>query len=181
MMTANVEYEVIREIGPVEIRRYPSLTLATVFAASDNEAFSILFDYISGSNDPNQRIAMTAPVISKGPAGKKIAMTAPVISNEGSFSFVLPSGYDLQTAPRPIDQRIRLEHVPPRSVAVIKFTGRAHEHDVKDEERILLDTLEENKVRSNGEPFLMRYNGPFTPGFMRHNELGIEVVKDDRP
>jgi hypothetical protein len=177
-MTANVEYEVIQEFGPVQIRKYPSMILATVFAASDNEAFSILFDYISGNNDPNQRLAMTAPVISKRPSGERIAMTAPVISGEGSFSFVLPSTYNVHTAPRPIDPNIKLEQVPPRSVAVIKFSGRAHEREVSAEERILLDTLAQHKVMTKGEPFLMRYNGPFTPGFLRHNELGVEIVRD---
>jgi hypothetical protein len=111
------EYDVIRTFGPVEIRRYPSLTLATVFSASDNVAFSILFDYISGNNEPNQRIAMTAPVI----------------SNEGSFSFVMPPDYDIGSAPRPKDSNIKIEKIPSRSVAVIKSRGRAHEHEVSEE------------------------------------------------
>jgi hypothetical protein len=175
-MTATVEYEVVQEIGPVEIRRYPSMTLATVYSASDNEAFGILFDYISGNNEPNQRIAMTAPVISKRPAGAKIAMTAPVISGPGSFSFVLPSTYNVQTAPRPRNPEIKLEQVPARSLAVVKFGGRAHEHDISEEERILSETLIKNKILSKGSPFLMRYNSPFTPGFLRHNELVIEIV-----
>ncbi len=28
---------------------------------------------------------------------------------------------------------------------------------------------------TGGEPFLMRYNPPFTPGFLRRNEIGIEI------
>ena len=176
VMTATVEYEVVRLIGPVEIRRYPSMALATVFTASDNEAFSILFDYISGNNEPNRQIAMTTPVISKGQPGARIAMTAPVISGPGSFSFVLPSSYDVHTAPRPRDPKIKLEQSPPRILAVVKFTGRAHEHDIGEEERILSETLAKNNILSKGAPILMRYNSPFTPGFLRHNELGIEIA-----
>jgi len=89
-MTATVEYEVVQQLGPVEIRRYPSITLVTVDAASDNRAFAILFDYISGNNEPNQQIATTAPVI----------------SGQGSFSFILPSSYDIHTAPRPWDLNV---------------------------------------------------------------------------
>lgn len=178
-MTAVVDYEVIRELGPVEIRKYPELTLATVVNASDNLAFSILFDYISGNNEPNQRIAMTAPVISIRPKGDKIEMTAPVISGRNSFSFVLPSSYDQQNAPHPRDPTIRIERVPSRAVAVIKFSGHAHEQDLRSEEKILRDNLERSNIRSIGEPFLMRYNSPFTPGFLRHNEFAIEIVLDD--
>ncbi len=176
IMTALVAYELINTIGLVEIRRYPPLSLATVFAASDNVAFSILFDYISGNNEPKQRLAMTAPVISKRPTGEKISMTAPVISNAGSFSFVLPLNYDGKTVPRPMDPRIKIEQIPSRLMAVVKFSGLAHERQVSAEEKLLLDTLEENGLRSKGEPFLMRYNGPFTLGFMRHNEIGVEML-----
>jgi len=125
-MTAVVGYEVIRELGPVEIRKYPELTLATVFNASDNLAFSILFEYISGNNEPNQSIAMTAPVISVRP-GDKIAMTAPVMSGKGSFSFVLPSEYDQQNAPRPKNPAVKIERVPTRAVAVITLARRFRE------------------------------------------------------
>jgi hypothetical protein len=176
IMTAVVDYEVIRALGPVEIRKYPELTLATVVDASDNIAFSILFDYISGNNGPNHRIAMTAPVISNRPGGDKIAMTAPVISGKGSFSFILPSSYDQQSAPLPRDPTIKIERIKSRTVAVIKFSGRAHEQDLRSEEKILMDTLARSKIKSIGEPFLMRYNSPFTPGFLRHNELAVEII-----
>jgi hypothetical protein len=178
-MTSSIQYDLIEKVGPVEIRRYPSLTLATVFDASDNVAFSILFDYISGKNEPNQRIAMTAPVLSQRPTGKRMAMTAPVISSESSFSFALPPEFNVQSAPRPKDRNIQIISVPSRLVAVVKFSGRAHEHDVGEEEKILMATLEEHGFQPKGETFLMRYNSPFTPGFMRHNELGIEIIDKD--
>ena len=63
-MVDSVEYEVERSDKPLEIRRYPSMVLATVYGRSDNDAFSILFDYISGDNTPRSKIPMTAPVIS---------------------------------------------------------------------------------------------------------------------
>jgi hypothetical protein len=177
-MTSTVEYKLVRKVGPVEIREYPSLTLATVLAESDDSAFSILFEYISGNNEPNQRIAMTAPVISKRPVGERIAMTSPVISKEGSFSFIVPSTYDVNTAPHPKDPRIIMERIPPRTLAVIRFSGRAQARAVSAEEQMLLDALQKENVQTRGQVFLMRYNSPFTPGFLRHNELGIEIVDE---
>ena len=34
----------------------------------------------------------------------------------------------------------------------------------------------ENKIKIKGEPFLMRYDPPWTLPFMRRNELGIEII-----
>jgi len=61
-------------------------------------------------------------------------------------------------------------------LAVIKFRGHAHEHDIGEEERILSETLARKNILSKGAPFLMRYNSPFMPGLLRHNELGIEIA-----
>ena len=37
--------------------------------------------------------------------------------------------------------------------------------------------LEEAKISIVGTPFLMRYNPPFTPGFLRRNEVGVEIKR----
>jgi len=65
-------------------------------------------------------------------------------------------------------------------LAVIRFSGRAHEQDLRSEEEILLSTLALTNIKSIGEPFLMRYNSPFTPGFLRHNELANEIAMEDK-
>jgi uncharacterized protein YbbK (DUF523 family) len=40
----------------------------------------------------------------------------------------------------------------------------------------LLAQIKTNKLKTKGEPYLMRYNSPFTPGFLRRNEVAIEVI-----
>jgi len=52
-------YEVIKAIDSVEIRFYPS---ATLVQTSGGNNFGKLFRYISGSNQAEEKIAMTAPV-----------------------------------------------------------------------------------------------------------------------
>ena len=52
----------------MELRTYPPLVMAEVrmdkdFKTSGNEAFRLLFDYISGNNTGTSEIAMTAPVV----------------------------------------------------------------------------------------------------------------------
>ena len=39
----------------------------------------------------------------------------------------------------------------------------------------LLRILRENDIAITGQPFLMRYNDPWTPPFLRRNEVAIEV------
>jgi hypothetical protein len=173
-MTGSIDYQVVWDLGKVEIRKYPFIILAMIRDGQDDSAFSILFDYISGNNDAGERVAMTAPVVSTR-AGARIEMTAPVISDEDTFSFVLPSNLDLGTAPRPKDRRIELVPVPSRHLAVLRFSGRTYDREVMIRERELLAVLKDHDIRVKGPPFLLRYNSPFTPGFLRRNEVGVEI------
>jgi hypothetical protein len=178
-MTESVEYQVVRVVGSVEIRKYPLVVLATVSDSDDDAAFSILFGYISGNNEIGESIAMTAPVVSQRARGERIAMTTPVISDRVSFSFPLPGKYDLRTAPRPLDPRVKILRVPPRLVATLRFSGRAYLREVLVREEELLRVLKENGIHAHGSPFLMRYNSPFAPGFLRRNEIGVEVIDEE--
>lgn len=94
----------------MEYRSYPSIILATVSGANENENFWILFRYITGNNRSGKKLPMTAPVITP----EKIAMTRPVISEANAMSFVLPAAYRMEEVPKPIDTRIRIQKIPPR-------------------------------------------------------------------
>jgi hypothetical protein len=58
--------------------------------------------------------------------------------------------------------RITIQEIPSREVAVIRFRGRASQEDVGETESRLLGALREKGITTVGEPFLMRYNAPFT-------------------
>lgn len=163
-MSERLPYTVEQAIDGVEVRSYAPMVLATVRRMPDNEAFGILFKYISGNNRSAKRSA-----------SERIPMTAPVFSGSDSFSFAVPPSYSIDTAPRPLDSRSVLESVPARRVAVLRFSGTAPGRTVAAKSRELLDTLARHGLRAKGSPFLMRYNAPFTPGFMRRNEVGVEL------
>ena len=40
----------------------------------------------------------------------------------------------------------------------------------------VLDALDAHGIATRGGPFLMRYNDPWTPPFMRRNEVAIEAL-----
>ena len=170
-MVESARYEEAGRINEIELREYQELVLATVTGVSDNSAFGILFNYISGKNRKQKKIPMTAPVITS----EKIEMTAPVISDHDSFSFVMPLKYKPEDIPEPLDTRITIRRIPARKLAVIRFKGYAKEKSVNEVKSRLLSILQKSGTAVVGEPFLMRYNSPWTPGFMRRNEVGIEI------
>ncbi|MEN6395738.1 MAG: heme-binding protein [Methanoregula sp.] len=166
-----IPYTVTGKNGEIEFRHYPELVLATVDSANDDTGFNLLFAYISGSNRPKEKIPMTAPVITS----QKIPMTAPVISDERTMSFVMPAGTTRGETPDPVDSRVRIEVIPARDIAVLRFSGYAPPEDVESETSRLLEGLKNNGVVTSGQPFLMRYDSPWTPGFLRRNEVAIEI------
>jgi hypothetical protein len=174
-MTESTSYEVLETFDGVEIRRYSTIILAKVSGLSDDMAFRILFRYITGENKVRQDIAMTVPVISTGPTYQRIAMTRPVLSDEESFSFVVPSFYSITTVPQPVDERVRMVEVKPRKLAVLRFSGRMHQEAIEAKEAELLRAVSGRGLKTRGGAFLMRYNGPGTPGFLRRNEVAIEI------
>jgi hypothetical protein len=116
---------------------------------------------------------MTAPVITS----EKIAMTAPVVSDEKSMSFVMPGGKEQDEIPDPLDERVKITTQNPREMAVIRFKGYAGREDVNDVKSRLLEGLQKAGITARGQPVLMRYNAPWTPGFLRRNEVGIEITR----
>lgn len=174
-MTDSAEYSVLRTEGKLEIRQYPAMVLVAVEGLSDNAAFGILFDYISGNNKARQRIPMTAPVVSSDAPGEKIPMTTPVVSRKGFFAFVLPTGYTADTSPAPLDPRANIVPVPMRKLAVLRFRGRTSDRVVGARASDLASSVRDAGLKVKGEPFLMRYNPPITPGFMRRNEIALEI------
>ena len=177
------DYEVVGDLGRVELRRYGPLVVARVDGYGDN-GFGHLFRYIQGNNRQRSKVSMTAPVISErgrmaSPSeSERIAMTAPVISGADSMAFVMPRGYTLETTPEPLDERVRIEEIPGRKVAVLRFSGRWSERNFGSRGRQLMDGLEGAGIRTVGEVFSMVYNPPFTPWFMRRNEVAVEVLPE---
>ena len=168
-MVETAKYQVIQTDGDFEIRKYDRILVATVKNAPSR--FRVLFNYITGANKSKKKVAMTSPVITS----EEISMTSPVLSNNESMSFVVPSEYTIETVPEPTDERISINEVPERCVATVRFSGLAGKKSVSKQTIRLLDWLRDEDIELNGAPFLMQYNPPYIPGFLRRNEIGIEV------
>ena len=91
------------------------------------------------------------------------------------MAFVMPSEFTLETTPSPLDNRVKIEEIPQRTVAVLRFSGSWSEDHFKEKTEELLQELANAKVKTKGSVFTMLYNPPFTPSFLRRNEVAVEV------
>ena len=175
-MVQTIKYEVLRKLDKVEIRRYSEIVIAKV-SNYESDSSGLLFRFISGDNKTKEKVKMTAPVVEQD-ASQEIKMTSPVLSdfsNEGFMAFVMPSEFKLETTPSPLDSRVKIEKIPQRKVAVLRFSGSWSEDHFKEKTEELLQELANAKVKTKGNVFTMLYNPPFTPSFLRRNEVAVEV------
>jgi len=174
-MVQTIKYKIVRTIGKVEIRAYPKIVIAKV-EDPNADAFSLLYNFITGGNRQKEKVKMTSPVVSQ-----KIAMTSPVLSDVGSMAFVMPVEFTLETTPEPSDNRVSIAEIPGRLVAALCFSGGWSEAHFEKETRELLDELTKAEIKTKGNVFTMLYNPPFIPGFLRRNEVAIEVEEPTAP
>ena len=185
------DYEVLSRSDDYEIRRYSAFNVAEVeLPASsgnvDNQAFRILAGYIFGKNRSRARIKASGSLESSTDNESiKMAMTAPVMSadsdasdNSAVIAFVMERRFSLDELPEPIDSRIRLRQQPPRVMAVREYSGRWTPENFQENKDSLLQALERDGVNTRGPAILARYNSPFTPWFLRRNEVMIQVEPD---
>jgi hypothetical protein len=115
-MVETIKYEVIHEIGKVEIRSYPKIVVARVEDSSD--AFNLLYRFITGENRQKAKVKMTSPVVSQ-----QVEMTSPVLSETGTMAFVMPKEYTLETTPEPLNSHVKIAEIPARLIAALCFSG----------------------------------------------------------
>lgn len=177
------KYSIIENTELYEIRKYEPQIIAKTTAEgtrdeATNEGFRRIADYIFGNNTINEPIAMTTPVTSQG--SEKIAMTTPVTSSqaaEGSFTiaFVMPSKYTMETLPMPVSNYVKIEEVPGKTYAVSRFSGYVSDTKIQGEVAKLIGALKADELNFNESYTLSQYNPPWTPWFMRRNEIWMEI------
>jgi len=183
MAIEEATYNVEKRDDKFEIRDYAPHILAETIVEGDleqagNKAFTRLFRYISGDNRSRDKVAMTAP-ISQEAMGEKIKMTAPVgqqrVQEKWAVSFMMPATYTLATLPVPEDTQVMLRQVPARRMAAVRYSGFWSEKNYLRYRMELESWIHERGLTIVGDPVWARYNAPFTPWFLRRNEILIPV------
>lgn len=165
-------YTVAERDGAVELRDYPALTVAEVVTRGSRDAavragFGPLARYIFAREREGEKIAMTAPV-TQAPLAEG--------AREWRIRFVMPARYALEDLPRPAGSDISLVETEPARMAAIRFSGGWSDALMARKEAELRRWLAARGLEPTAPPVYAYYDDPFTPGFMRRNEVLLEVA-----
>ena len=163
--TETPDYKVVRTEGKFEIRDYPALIVATtpMEGAEMNGGFGKLFRFITGSNDAKEKIAMTAPVLIDTTKDKK------------TMSFIMPMKAVEKGVPKPSGESVTLGKVQAARFAVLRFDGGRTAENEKAAVEKLNARLDAEKLAGKGAPTFAYSDPPWTPIFMRRNEVMIRI------
>ena len=163
----SADYNVLESERPWEIRQYPDLMMATTemeFASrGDDGSFMRLFRYISGTNDANQKVAMTTPVF----------MERDVDDSRGQMGFVIPKKTLEQGIPQPTNESVLIQKRAGGRFAVIRFAGRSNSQSIATAEQQLRNWMNQKGLIADGDAEVAGYDPPWTPGPWRRNEILI--------
>jgi hypothetical protein len=163
----SADYKVVRRSGAFEIRDYPALTLVstpmTAQRSTDDESFMKLFRYIGGANEAESRIAMTTPVFSDQDGTNR------------QMSFVVPKKVAAAGAPKAKRDDIAVQTRPAGRFAAYRFSGSWGAERAASARQKLADWIAAEKLQPIGDPQMANYDPPFTPAFLRRNEVMMRV------
>lgn len=169
--TEEPEFAAVREDGDFALRDYPALVVAEVSNTGSRErasgaSFRRLAAYIFAQDRPA--------------GGERIAMTAPVLQDETRpghwrMRFVMPAKYTIASLP-PAPADIRLDEVPARRMAAVRFSGSGSGRDLALMEARLRDWMMRQGLIPAGEAEYAFYDAPMVPAPLRRNEVLIPVV-----
>ena len=167
-------FERTDQLGEVEVRIYERHLLASIdvsgsFKDAGNAAFRPLFRYISGRNADEQKIAMTAPVIQTASRKDDAAWTV---------SFVMPASMLQTGAPRPNTEQVEIVERSEQLIAALTYSGSWRIGLFEENKQELIQQLRRSPYSICGEVMWARHNAPFTPWFLKKNEVLVPVCRN---
>lgn len=170
-MTKNQPFELVETRDAFEIRHYPQCILAQVTVTgpsmrAGNSGFYPLFNYISGANQSQTKIAMTAPVIQQ-----------PLAGDAHTISFVMPAEMSPSDVPAPSGSTVTTRVVPEHYSAVRKFRGSWSQERFHSEGELLLAAVREAGLKPASDLYWARFDPPYKPGFLKLNEVLIDLER----
>jgi len=158
------DYKVLEQEGKFEVRDYPAMTVART-AMGDGD-FMRLFRYISGGNESEQKISMTAPVLVQHKG------------EESGMSFVVPRDVAAKKVPAPKGSEVSVDEMPAAKFAALTYSGRRTDSNETDALAKLRAWMAKKSLRAEGEPVYAYYDPPWTLPFLRRNEVMLRIARD---
>lgn len=152
-----------------EIRDYGAQTVAEYSARGSygravEEGYIKLERYFLGENAVPEAMAMNVPVMVRNDQ-----------SGGWTTMFVLPAEYRAESAPAPIDQRVRVMELPQRRVAAIRFPGKLSETVMREQSAKLDVWLAARGIPHRSDFTLAGYDAPWMPSAWRENEVIVTL------
>ena len=160
-------FTIIDSYETIEIRQYEASLFTSVQMSSNNyrktssKGFSVLAGYIFGSNNKEEKIAMTSPV----------AMS---LKDSTTMLFLVPKKYTRDNLPVPNDSRIEFKDIPEKRVGAISFGGWANDSKIASFKKKLIDVLNSKGIKYTDNFYFLGYNAPMEV-FNRKNEIIVEL------
>ena len=187
-MTGQQPYEVAERRDGFELRRYPAHLVAEIevggsFDEAPDRAFGPLAGFINGANRTRRQIAITAPVTQREASPETIAMTSP-----GDAAGHRPA----RQLPGAVCDAIALHHPdtagarrcpgtdpgdPRQLAAAARFSGLRTRNGFEERAAALRQAVVAAGLRPAGPVRYARFNPPWTPWFLRRNEV-VQPVKE---
>ncbi|MDC1025550.1 heme-binding protein [Candidatus Pelagibacter sp.] len=163
MANEEAKYEIIDKNEVYEIRKYSDrLAVETSMAGIDSN-FRKLFNYISGRNEAQEKIAMTTPVTQVEKNGNM------------TMQFYLPSKFNSENVPNPLREDVKIINIEGGYYAVLRYSGRASDNNFLKHKQILEKELKKNNISIISLPIRATYDSPFTLPMNRRNEAMFKV------
>ena len=166
-------YKVVRADGKFEVRDYPALKVVeTRMAKGTNGAdgsFNRLFQFITGKNQAKQKISMTTPVFMSD------------TDSNATMAFVMPSKLREGEVPRPTDASVSLREVTSGRFAVLRFSGGRNTKNQSNQLERLKTWMKAQGLSSNALPVYGYFDPPWTPAFLRRNEVMLRTTVENLP
>jgi hypothetical protein len=165
-MAERQKFDLVKKIPrtKVEIRRYHPCVIADViveapYSQAASLGFRPLVTYIS-----QNKIAMTAPVLQES-----------TDSRSWIISFVMPAEMTVRDLPNPQNSKVRLRTLSEQLSAVLAFTGLAPSSKIQEKELELRAALAKESLIPIGALRIARFDPPWKPGFLRYNEVILDL------
>lgn len=190
---AGPAYRVVAQKDGYEIREYEGYTVASTSMtkvdepytmddlASGGEAFNALAAYLFGANDEKEVMEMTTPVTTTSTGEMRFYLKERDngAAGGGAASFPKPQAENDEV----FNEKglVKIQEIPPATLAVAKFTGFVTEGEVARQKDALLtslaiDGIEIDVPHGTTVPHVIfQYNPPYTIPILRRNEIGIPV------
>jgi DNA gyrase inhibitor GyrI len=160
-------YQVVRADGKFEVREYPVLTVVETPMAGGGDgsdgSFGRLFRFISGGNETQQKIAMTTPVFMSGG------------QTNATMAFVLPAKMKTGEVPKPADKSVAVRELEAGRFAVFRFSGGRNAENEAEVLAQLRAWLKLEGMKELSPPVYGYFDPPWTPTFLRRNEVMVRI------